>query len=172
MALLERGEVPAVERAVALHPGVDYSTVDSGFHVDAPRPVLGEERGLETGNVRVAHVHEAALGNPGATAAIVLEHEESCQDAVSQIELLAILLDLRLLHGEPVAALDAESKMQPIRAVHEVLVHDVATCDLGDEAVVEPGNVGGRIVRSVGRRLRGGAPGCEVAVPQRAKGFA
>ena len=119
--------------------------------------------------MRVAHVHETALGNAGAPACAVCEHEQSREDSVSQVELLAVVLDLRLLQVEPIAVLDAEPEMQPVGAVDQVLVDDVAPCDLGDETVVEPGDVGRRVVRAAGYRLGGGATGCEVAVSEGAE---
>ena len=71
----DRLEVPAIELSIPRDPGVDDATVESRLDMHGSRPILRKECCLKTCSVRVAHVYEAALGDPGAATFWIGEDE-------------------------------------------------------------------------------------------------
>src|ERR1039457_7112492 len=118
------------------------------------------------------HVHEPALGQPGAPACRVPEPGHPEQDAASQVELLPVLQYLDLGQAEPGPALDPEGQRQPVGQVNDALVLDSPAVNGVTEPVVAASTVGARVMDVVGARL-----GCcpargQVAIAQRAQRFA
>ena len=122
--------------------------------------------------MHIAHRHQAPLAQRAAPPLAILEAEAAQQHAAAQIELLAIRQELDAARIEPVLLGDAKRQRQPVGAIHQILVFDEAAGDVGAQAVVAAGEVGPRIVNVIGLRPGGGAARREIAVPQRAQGFA
>ena len=169
LGLVKHGQVPAVQVAVALDPGVDHPAVQPGADLQGPRPVLGREGGLEAGEVLVLHAHETALDDPGAPALGILPGQPPQERPVAHVQLQAVVEHVGLLDVEPRPAGDPEGQRQPVGHVHQVLVHDPAPGDLGGQPVVEPGDIGPRVADPVGLGLGQGAPGDEEPVAERAQ---
>ena len=164
-------EVAVVQRAVALHAGVDDATVEAGTDLELASPVLGLERRLEGGQMHVAHVNEAALGQPCAAPVGVLPAHVPGENAAADVELVAVGEEINLRRVEPLPAGDAEAERQPVRHVDKILVLDRAARDRRAEAVVKASDVGARVMNLVGTGLRVRTAGREVPVAQGAQRF-
>src|SRR5512143_1485530 len=93
-----------IEVAVALYAGIDDATVDPRANLKPSRPVLRREGRLQPREVLVLHTDEAALGHRGPTAYRVLPREVPRERPVPQVQLEAVLADVRALSVEPLPA--------------------------------------------------------------------
>ena len=168
---LEHVEVPTGEVGVARHPGVAHAAVDRTAHGDRAVPVLGDDRRLERGEMRVAEADESPLGQTEASSVAVGERGAAHQHRPLGVELDVMGDDLGLTVVEPAAGA-TDRQREPVRQVDDALVGHDAPVDLVGQPVEDPGGVGGRVVDAVGRRLRRRPAGGDVAVAQRAQRFA
>ena len=159
----------AAQTPVASDARVRHSAVEPRADLEPPRPVLGDDGGLERRQVRFGHAHQAALPHAGGAAVRIAESERPAQHAGAQVELLHVRQDLDAAQIQPVTARRAEREDEPVRQVHEVLVLDAPARDLGPQPVVHARGVGAGIVDLVGDGLRGRPAGGEHPVPQRAE---
>lgn len=104
-------EVLAVEHSIPGNSGVDDATVDSRLDMHGSRPILGQERCLKTCRVRVTHVHEASLGDPGAATVWIGQDEHASKHALTEIELLSVVVNLGVPERQPRTVTDAESEV-------------------------------------------------------------
>src|SRR6266545_2847887 len=172
LGLAEHRQMATVQVAVALDPRVDHPAVQPGANLQRPRPVLGREGGLQPGEMLVLHAHEAALHHAGPPALVVPPRQVPDERPMAQVQLEAVLQDVGLPDVEPRPAGDPQLQHQPVGDVDQVLVLDPAAGDLGDQPVVEAGQVGAGVVDPVGAGLRQRSAGHEVAVAQRAQRLA
>src|ERR1700756_5264530 len=111
-----------------------------------------------------SHMHEPASREAGDMAEAVTDPAPPSQDTAAQVELLAVRQYRHGLLPEPRSVLGRERQREPVRGVDEALVDRYAAGDLRPEFVEAADDVGGRVVHSVGVRLRCGSAGGEVAV--------
>ncbi len=160
---------------VPLHTRVDDPSVQCGPDLERTGPVLGDDRGLQRGQVRIVHGHHAALGHAERPSRPITRTHEAGQDAAPEIEFLVVGEQPVLLEGavgvEPLAVGGPERQVKPVRHVHQVGVAEVPPAHLGRQAVVAARHVGPRIVDVVRGRFGGGSSGGEVAVPKGAESF-
>ena len=122
--------------------------------------------------MRVAHVNEPALGDPGAATVWIGEHEHASENALAEIEFLPVVVNIGVLEREPRTFTDAKSEVQPVGNVDQVFVGDVPTCNVGDEPIVEPRHVRAGVVHVAGRGLGCGATRREISVAEGAQRLA
>ena len=164
-----RNEVIAAQAPVASDARVGHRPVEPRADLEPPRPVLGDDGGLERRQVRFGHAHQPALPHAGGAAVRIAETERPAQHPGAQVELLQVRQDLDAAQIQPVTARRAEREDQPVGQVHEVLVLDGPAGDLGPQPVVDARGVGAGIVDLVGDGLRGRSAGGEHPVPQGAE---
>jgi hypothetical protein len=172
LGLVQHRQMAGAQVAVALDAGVDHPAVQPGADRQGPRPVLRREGGLKPGEMLVLHAHQSVLDHAGTPTLGVPPPQPPDERPAVQVQLQPVVEDVGLLDVEPRPAGDPEGQGEPVGDVDQVLVHDLAPGDLGDQPVVEAGDVGPRIVDPVGLGLRQGATGHEVAVAQRAQRLA
>ncbi len=157
------------ETAVSGDIGVPYPPVQAGAHLQAARPVLGDEGRVESSEVGVRHGHDPTLRDRRPAALPVGDPEVPSEDAPAEVEFLHVVGDRHRVDVAPVPAVDPDCQRLPVGQVDDALVLDVMAVDVGGEPVENAGSVGTRIVHLVGALLRSGATGGEAAVPQRAQ---
>ena len=168
----EHVEVPARELPVPRDTPVRHRRVDAGAHAQTARPVLGDDRRLQGGEVGEGHVHEAALDAARRAALAVAEAGAAREDPAAQVELLPVVEQLDRGHVEPGSVADRQLQHEPVRDVDDGFVHDRLAGDLGVEAIVDSGGVGAGVVHVVGGRLGRRPARRHVAVAQRAERLA
>ncbi len=122
--------------------------------------------------MHVAHRDQASLLEGAAPPLAVLEAYASGKEAAPQVELLAVRQEFDRSRIEPVLVGDAKPERKPVRKIHEILVLDHVTGEIGAQPVVAAAEVGTRIVNAVRNRPGGGTARREIAIPQGAQGFA
>jgi hypothetical protein len=115
----------------------------------------------------IGHAHEPSLRHAGGPAALA-EAERAGQHAGAQVEILLVREDLAAPQIEPVAVGRSEREDEPVGQVHEVLVLDGPTGDLGPQPVVDARGVRAGVVHVVGDGLRRRSARGEPAIAQRA----
>ena len=163
---LERLEVPAGERLVAVDAGIDHRAVEPGLDGDAALPVERLEGQADAGLVPVGHADQPLLVPARAAPGRVLEGEAAGQEATLGIERQVVAVDSDVVDAEPLAILDLEGQRQPVRYVDQVLVLDVPVADPAGQAVVEPGDVAARVVVAAGPAVGHRTTRDEVAVAE------
>src|SRR5690606_8000810 len=106
---------------------------------------------------------------PGDAALRIAPAQLPHQHTRPHVERVPVLQQVGLLGPEVVAARGGELQRQPVGQVHHVLVGDLAPGHRRGQPVVDAGRV-----RAGGAQppVRGGAPGGEAAVAERAQGLA
>jgi hypothetical protein len=100
--------VPPLELPVTRHADVGDPPVKRGDDLDAARPVLGRERPLDAAVVHVGHAHKPSAAQPRLTAGAVAEAQLANDHRIADVELVAIVEQLRIAEPESVPALDAQ----------------------------------------------------------------
>ncbi len=162
----------AVQVAVSLHTRVDDPAVQSGAHLEITGPVLGRELRLETGQVLVPSADEPSLNHAGPPALAVPPTEPAGKRAIPHVQLGSVALDPLPPEVEPWTAGDPKPQRQPVGDVDQVLVLDLTASDVADQPVVKAGDVGTRVVDTVGLRFGKRATGHEIPIAQRAQRLA
>jgi hypothetical protein len=106
------------------------------------------------------------------TALLVPEPDLPQENPPADVQLLPKGEDLDLPQVEPLSIGNPKVQGEPVGKIHQILVFDHLTRDLGLEPIVAGGEVGSGIVDLIGFRFGVCSPGAEIAVPQRAQGLA
>ncbi len=169
--LIAGQEVIAGQFPVAVHAGILHGAVNARANAQHSRPVLGDDRGLQTGQMRLRHVDEPPLGQPREPSARVTEAKPPGQQSAPQVQLLALGQHLHLVKVEPVTVIDRDRDRKPVGQVHHGLVVHALPGDLVSQPVPAAGDVGARVVNPVCARLGCRPAGGEVPVTKGAQGL-
>jgi hypothetical protein len=137
-------EVPVGQARVLDHVGVGDARVDPGANTEPAAPPPRNHGGLQRGQVRSVHGHQAPLGDVQARSRGVDEPNAAGQHPAAQVQLAAIPLRGQPACRPPRAVLDAQIEQQPVRRVDQVLVLHLAGPAPCWGAVVHPGQVSAR----------------------------
>ena len=98
----------AFQLLVARDAAIAHPAVDCRHHLDAPRPVLRDERPLDPGVVSVRHADKPAALQCRLPAAAIAEAEVADDGRVPDVELVAVAEQLDVGEPDRVLALDAQ----------------------------------------------------------------
>ena len=162
-------EMDGAQSPVTLHPGVAHRGVQAATNLQAALPVLGHHRGLQTGQMGVAHADKAAGGDLDHPALGVPPAGAAHQHTPIHVQLLIVRQDLAALAAEPLATLGPKRQRQPVGRVDQTLVLHHPARHLSPQPVVHPSHIRARIMHAVRGGLRGRPPGGEIPVTQSAQ---
>lgn len=148
-------EVQPGEGAVAVDARIGDVAVEHGLDLDPAAPAERSEHRFLRGQVRVAHVDEAGVGDAQAAAFGVVEEHAAGERSGVQVQQYVAVAQSGVVGCEPVAGRctlgqAAVSQGGPVRQPDHVLVGNRASADGGGEPVVAAGEVGPRVVDVVG----------------------
>ena len=168
----DRAQVAAFQLLVARDAAIPHPAVDRRDHLDAPRPVLRDERPLDPCVVCVGHADEPAALQCRLPAAAIAEAKVADDGRVPDVELVAVVEQLDVGEPDRVLALDAQLEDQPVRQVDEILVEHGQAAEDRRLAVVASVYVGAGIVHTVGVLPLRRTTCAQVAVARRGERFA
>jgi hypothetical protein len=84
-AAAQRLEVPTVELAVALDPGVDHAAIKGRFDQDAPRPVLPCDGRFDGRQMLIGHMDQAPTGEGGLSALVVAKPQRTVEHPLFEV---------------------------------------------------------------------------------------
>ena len=112
------------------------------------------------------------LGDLGVAALGIAKPQPLGEHGAAQVELLAVFVERDVGDVEPLAVLDPEGQVEPVRQVDERLVLHFAAGHDAPQRVVAPGRIGAGVVDVARDGLRCGGPGGKEPVSERAERLA
>ncbi|KAF0958719.1 hypothetical protein MLGJGCBP_08152 [Rhodococcus sp. T7] len=114
------------------------------------------------------HCDETALDDRRRPPVPIAVPQPAGEHRTTEVEVLAVVEQLDCIDIEPRPAVDAERRRQPVRHIHQALVHQGRAGMLLTQTVVDARHVGARIVAGPGHGFGCTAAGGEESVTHRA----